>query len=115
MSFIFSPIMARCNSIHHIMFKPLTEKDMADIAKLVLKELEGSLEDRELKLSVTDEALRYIAHEGYEPRYGARPLKRYIQKQVETGVAKLILSDVLSGGDTIEIGLEDGKLCCKRG
>ena len=98
-----------------IMFKPLTEKDMADIAKLVLKELEGRLEDRELKLSVTDEALRYIAHEGYEPRYGARPLKRYIQKQVETGVAKLILSDVLSGGDTIEIGLEDGKLCCKRG
>ena len=97
-----------------IMFKPLTEDNMAGIAKLVIDELAMRLSDRELKLTVTDEALKFIAHNGYEPRYGARPLKRYIQKQVETDVARLLLSDTLSEGDTIEIGLEGDKLCCRK-
>ena len=97
-----------------IMFKPLTEDNMSAIAKLVIDELAKRLEDRELKLKVTDEALKFIAHNGYEPLYGARPLKRYIQKEVETKVARLILSDTLSEGDTIEIGLEGDTLCCRK-
>ena len=97
-----------------IMFKPLTEDNMSAIAKLVIDELAKRLEDRELKLTVTDEALKFIAHNGYEPLYGARPLKRYIQKEVETKVARLILSDTLSEGDTIEIGLEGDTLCCRK-
>ncbi len=97
-----------------IMFRPLTEDNMSAIAKLVIDELAKRLEDRELKLTVTDEALKFIAHNGYEPLYGARPLKRYIQKEVETRVARLILSDTLSEGDTIEIGLEGDNLCCRK-
>ncbi|MBR6309150.1 MAG: ATP-dependent chaperone ClpB [Lachnospiraceae bacterium] len=97
-----------------IMFRPLTEANMADIAKLVIADLGKRLEDREIKLTVTDDALKYIAHNGYEPQYGARPLKRYIQKNVETAVARLLLSDTLAAGDTIEIGLEDDKLCCRK-
>ncbi|MBO4678452.1 MAG: AAA family ATPase, partial [Lachnospiraceae bacterium] len=97
-----------------IMFKPLTEANMASIAKLVIADLGKRLEDREIKLTVTDDALKYIAHNGYEPQYGARPLKRYIQKNVETAVARLLLSDTLAAGDTIEIGLEDDKLCCRK-
>ncbi len=97
-----------------ILFKPLTESDIANIAKLVIKDLDKRLADRELHLTVSDEALEYIAHNGYDPQYGARPLKRYIQKNVETAVAKLILSDTLNAKDTIEIALEGDKLCCHK-
>ncbi|MBR5896812.1 MAG: AAA family ATPase, partial [Lachnospiraceae bacterium] len=97
-----------------IMFKPLTEDNMASIAKLVIADLGKRLEDREIKLTVTDDALKYIAHNGYEPQYGARPLKRYIQKNVETSVARLLLSDTLAAGDTIEIGMEGDALCCRK-
>ena len=54
------------------------------------------------------------AHEGYDPKYGARPLKRYIQKEVETKVAKLILSDTLETGDTVAIDVEGDELCCRK-
>ncbi|MCR5117488.1 MAG: ATP-dependent chaperone ClpB [Lachnospiraceae bacterium] len=97
-----------------VFFKPLTEENIKNIAKIQIENLSKRLEDRELKLTVTDEALSYIAHNGYEPVYGARPLKRYIQKHVETALAKLILSDVVAQGDTIEIGLEGDSLCCRR-
>ncbi len=97
-----------------ILFKPLTEGDIKNIAKLVVKDLDKRLADRELHLTITDEALTYIAHNGYEPQYGARPLKRYIQKNVETAVAKLILSDTLKAEDTIEIAMEGDTLCCHK-
>ncbi|MBP5624269.1 MAG: ATP-dependent chaperone ClpB [Lachnospiraceae bacterium] len=97
-----------------VFFKPLTEENIKNIAKIQIENLSKRLEDRELKLTVTDEALSFIAHNGYEPVYGARPLKRYIQKHVETELAKLILSDVVVQGDTIEIGLEGDSLCCRR-
>ena len=97
-----------------IFFKPLTQDDIKKIAAIQISELSKRLEDRELGLKVTDEALSFIAENGYEPVYGARPLKRYIQKYVETEVARLLLSDVLSMGDCIEIGLEDGKICCRK-
>ena len=97
-----------------IMFKPLTEGDIGNIAGLLFKELASRLKDRELNLNVTDDAVRFVAHNGYDPKYGARPLKRYIQKEVETKVAKLILSDTLESGDTIEIYTEGDTLCCRR-
>ncbi len=97
-----------------IFFKPLTEENIKSIAALQIKSLNKRLADREIGLEVTPEALSYIAHNGYEPLYGARPIKRYIQKYVETEVAKLILSDGVAAGDTIEIGLEDDKLCCRK-
>ncbi len=97
-----------------IMFKPLTEADMSNIARILFKDLEKRLADRELKLDVSDRALAFIAHEGYDPKFGARPLKRYIQKEVETRVAKLILSDTLEAGDTVAIDVEGDGLCCRR-
>ena len=97
-----------------VFFKPLTEENIKSIAKLMIKDLDKRLADREISLSVTNEALTYIAHNGYEPVYGARPLKRFIQKYVETQVAKLILSDGVQMGDTIEIGMEGDALCCHR-
>ncbi len=97
-----------------IMFRPLTEENMADIARIIISDLSKRLSDREIGLQVTDEALKFIAHNGYEPQYGARPLRRYIQKTVETKVAKLLLSDTLKGGDTIEIGMEGDILCCRK-
>ena len=97
-----------------IFFKPLTENDIKSIARIQIEALNERLADRELKLSVSEEALSFIAHNGYEPVYGARPLKRYIQKNVETAVAKLILSDTLEAGDMIEISLEGDTLCCHK-
>ena len=87
---------------------------MGNIARIILKDLEKRLADRELKLTVSDRAIEYIAHEGYDPKYGARPLKRYIQKEVETEVAKLILSDTLEAGDTVAIDVEGDRLCCRK-
>ena len=97
-----------------IFFKPLTEENIKSIAKLQFKSLNERLADRELTVSVTDDALSFIAHEGYEPVYGARPLKRYIQKNVETLIAKEILSGDISMGTTMEIYLDNGSLRCRQ-
>ena len=97
-----------------IFFKPLTEDNIKAIAAIQIKELGKRLEDREIGITVTDEALSFIAHEGYEPVYGARPLKRYIQKVVETQVAKLLLSDTIGAGDVIEVAFENNELRCRK-
>ena len=68
------------------------------------------LADRELSIELTGEAKGFIVENGYDPVYGARPLKRYLQKHVETLAARLILADGVRAGDTIEIGLEAGEL-----
>ncbi|MBR5419602.1 MAG: ATP-dependent chaperone ClpB [Lachnospiraceae bacterium] len=93
-----------------ICFRPLTRKNIGGIVKLVLKELNGRLSDREISVELTPEAEELVAEEGYDPVYGARPLKRYIQKHVETLVARRILSGGVSQGDTIRIGAADGEL-----
>lgn len=97
-----------------VMFKPLTESNMANIARLVINDLSERLKDREISLTVSDETLNVIAKNAYEPQYGARPLKRYIQKTIETEVAKLLLSDTLSAGDTIEICNDDDVIYCRK-
>ena len=93
-----------------ILFKPLTRDNIGGIIGLIVDDLNKRLADRELRIELTPEAERFIVDNAYDPVYGARPLKRYIQKYVETLSAKLILADEVGAKDTIEIGLQDGKL-----
>ncbi len=86
-----------------ILFKPLSKRDIASIIHLLLDELNGRLKDRELTLALTEQARTFITEHGYDPVYGARPLKRYMQKHVETLAAKLILGGKIAAGDTIVI------------
>ena len=93
-----------------ILFKSLTKGNIGGIIELLIADVNKRLADKELKIALTDEAKDFIIENGYDPVYGARPLKRYLQKNVETLAAKLILADGVRAGDTIEIGLSDGKL-----
>ncbi len=93
-----------------ILFKPLTKDNIGGIIELLIADVNRRLADKELKIALTNDAKSFIVENGYDPVYGARPLKRYLQKNVETLAAKLILADGVRAGDTIEIGLSDGKL-----
>ena len=93
-----------------VMFKPLTKDNIGSIIALLMNELNSRLADKEIKVELTAAANSYIVENGYDPVYGARPLKRFLQKHVETLSAKLILSDQISTGQTIVIDLADGKL-----
>ncbi len=93
-----------------ILFKPLTKENIGSIVDLCIADLNKRLADRELSIELTDTAKTFITENGYDPVYGARPLKRYLQKNVETLAAKIILSDGVKEGSTIVIDLsEDGK------
>ena len=96
-----------------ILFKPLSEKEIASIIELLLADLNRRLADKELKVELTDAAREAVVKKGYDPIYGARPLKRYLQKYVETLVARAILQGSLRMGDTITIDAEDGKLIAR--
>ena len=89
-----------------ILFKPLTKENIGGIITLIIKGLNQRLADRDLTIRLTPEAERFIIDQAYDPVYGARPLKRYIQKHVETLSARLILSDQVQQGDTIQIQVE---------
>lgn len=93
-----------------VMFKPLTKENISGIINILLDELNKRLADREIKVQLTDAAIKLAADEAYEPNFGARPLKRYLQKNVETILAREILSDKARAGDTIVIDNIDGKL-----
>ena len=97
-----------------IMFKPLTKSNIGRIVDLQMKELNARMEDRQIKVVLTDEAREYIIDHGYEPAYGARPLKRYIQKSVETLVARIILKGDISMGDSIVISADDSGLSARK-
>ena len=92
-----------------IMFKPLTKDNIGGIINLIIKDINRRLEDKELHIEVSEQAKKYIVDNGYDPVYGARPLKRYIQKYVETLAARQILSGNVSQGDTIMIVLDENK------
>ncbi|NLZ36432.1 MAG: ATP-dependent chaperone ClpB [Clostridiales bacterium] len=96
-----------------IFFKPLTREDIKQIIDLLEAGLEKRLEDKSLKLVITDEAKDIIVSNGYDPVFGARPLKRYLQSKVETMIAKSILSRDYSMGDTITVDVENGSLVIK--
>jgi len=93
-----------------VMFKPLTKDNISGIINILMEELNKRLADKEIKVQLTDAAVKLVADEAYEPSFGARPLKRYLQKNVETLMAREILGDKVRAGDTIIIDNLGGKL-----
>lgn len=93
-----------------ILFKPLTKQNIGGIIKLMIADVNKRLEDREISIALTPQAEQYIIEHGYDPVYGARPLKRYLQKHVETAAARLILNGNINPGDIIKIDVIDGSL-----
>ncbi len=96
-----------------ILFKPLTRDNIGHIITLLMADLNRRLADRELSVSLTDEARDLIVEQGYDPVYGARPLKRFLQKHVETLSAKLILADKVQMGDEIVVDVAEGELVAR--
>ena len=96
-----------------VMFKPLTRSNIGGIVDLIVTNLNKRLADKDLKISLTDAAKKYVADNGYDPVYGARPLKRYLQKNVETLAAKVILEGKVNMGDTILFDVENDQLVVK--
>ncbi len=92
-----------------ILFKPLGKESIESIIDLIMEDLNERLKDREITLELTPEAKHYIVEEGYDPVYGARPLKRFVQKHVETLAAKMILADQITSGEGILIDLDKNK------
>ncbi len=93
-----------------ILFKPLEKENIAGIVVLLLADLNKRIESRELKIELTDQAKEFVVEQGYDPVYGARPLKRYLQKHVETLAARIILGDEVRAGNVIVIDVsEDGQ------
>ncbi len=97
-----------------ILFKPLTKEHISHIIDLILADVNKRLADKELTIRLTKEAAGFIVDSAYDPVYGARPLKRFMQKTVETLAARLILSDGVSVGDTIVVDVEDNALAARR-
>ena len=93
--------------------KKHTKRNISGIINILLDELNKRLADREIKVQLTDDAINLVTDEAYEPSFGARPLKRYLQKNVETLLARAILSDRARTGDTIVIDCIEGKLGIK--
>ena len=96
-----------------IMFKPLTKDNIYDIIDLLVADVNKRLADREISIFLTEDAKKYVADGGYDPNYGARPLKRFLQKHVDTLAAKLMLQGDVGAQDTIIIDVEDGKLVAR--
>ena len=98
-----------------IMFRPLTKDNITGIVDLLVKDVNKRLADRDLHIELTKDAKKHIVEGGYDPMYGARPLKRYLQKYVETLAAKLILEGNVGSGDTIIIDEKNGELTASTG
>ena len=93
-----------------VLFKPLTRDNIYNIIDLLMAELNERLRDREISVELSEEAKNYITEKGYDPIYGARPLKRFLQKNVETLSARLILQGDVHAGTVIRIVMEDGQM-----
>ena len=96
-----------------ILFRPLTKENLTGIIDIMTEGLRARLADRSLKLEITDAAKQLIIDRGYDPLYGARPLRRYLQSSVETLLARAILSGDLAAGDTLTVDTENGELVCR--
>ena len=93
-----------------IFYKPLAKNEIVGILDLMLEDLQKRLDDKHIRINVTDDAKNYIVENGYDQNFGARPLRRFIQRNVETAAARIILSGNISSGDTITIDVYNGKL-----
>ncbi|MBQ7637957.1 MAG: ATP-dependent chaperone ClpB [Clostridia bacterium] len=96
-----------------VMFRPLTKENLTGIIDILTRSLKKRLEDRNLKLEITDKAKSLIIERGFDPLYGARPLKRYLQSSVETLLARAILGGGVKPGDTLKVDVRDGELVCE--
>lgn len=93
-----------------VIFKPLTPDEIERIVGLMLGELRGRLDQRGIRLEITEDALRYIAERGYDPVYGARPLRRFIAREVETRIGRALITGEAREGSVIRVGLVEGEL-----
>jgi ATP-dependent Clp protease ATP-binding subunit ClpB len=97
-----------------VVFSPLTESQIEQIIELSLNDIRRLLEDRQIKLRLTERAKRHIAEEAYTPAYGARPVKRYLQKHIETEIAARIIQGEIQDGETVEVDLDGEKLIFRK-
>jgi ATP-dependent Clp protease ATP-binding subunit ClpB len=93
-----------------VLFKPLTQREIEHIVELMFGDLRERLANRQITLEVTDEARRFIAAQGFDPVYGARPLRRYIAREVETRIGRALVAGDVQDGATIRVTLVDGEL-----
>jgi ATP-dependent Clp protease ATP-binding subunit ClpB len=93
-----------------VLFKPLTPKEITRIVDLLVHSIQARLADRKITLKLTDDAKAYIAEHGYDPVYGARPLKRFLQKEIETGLSRQILAGTIEDGSTVTVTVHQGRL-----
>jgi len=93
-----------------VLFKPLTVEELVRIVELLTEELRVRLEDRNIRLEIDTEARQFIAREGYDPVYGARPLKRFLQRELETRIGRALVAGEVMDGGKIEVTLENGRL-----
>ncbi|HCS67076.1 MAG TPA: type VI secretion system ATPase TssH, partial [Oribacterium sp.] len=93
-----------------IMFKPLTKDNISHITDLMIADINRRLADRQLTVELSSDARTFVTDHGYDPQFGARPLRRYIQKNIETLVARIILEDKVQEGSVITIEVKDGTL-----
>ncbi len=98
-----------------VLFKPLSLSEITGIVGLLIADVTKRLAERNIKLEVSQDAKEFIANSGYDPVYGARPLKRYIQRELETRIGRAIISDELPPGSTLQVGVQDGALSIKAG
>ena len=98
-----------------VLFKPLLLSEITGIVGLLIADVTKRLAERNIKLEVSQDAKEFIANSGYDPVYGARPLKRYIQRELETRIGRAIISDELPPGSTLQVGVQDGVLSIKAG
>ena len=95
------------------MFRPLTKENLTGIIDIMIEGLRSRLADKSLKLTVTDKAKDLIIDRGYDPLYGARPLRRYLQSSMETLIARAILKGDFDAGSTITVDVKDDELYCR--
>ena len=98
-----------------VLFKPLSLSEITGVVGLLIADVTKRLAERNIKLEVSQDAKEFIANSGYDPVYGARPLKRYIQRELETRIGRAIISDELPPGSTLKVGVQDGALSIKGG
>ena len=93
-----------------ILFSPLTQEELVRIVGIMTEGLKKRLADQQISLNITDEAAQYIANEAYDPAYGARPLKRFLQRQLETKLGRALISGEISEGSAVKVTMRNGEL-----
>jgi len=93
-----------------VLFKPLTLDEIEQIVTLLTRDLSTRLAERQINIEISDAARHFIAETGYDPVYGARPLRRFIQRQLETRIGRALIAGEVSDGATLRVDLDDGEL-----